>query len=441
MNMEQQNIEWKESWKDDYLKTIAAFANTEGGTLVIGKDDNARAVGVDNAKKLLEDIPNKIRNLLGLIAEVNLHHQDGNDCIEIRVEPYTVPISFRGKYYARSGSTTQQLSGHDLNELVLKKAGTDWDEVVEPRASLADIDGETITHFKKRAVASGRLPYAEDTMDTEDLLKNLGVVNDDNQYLRAAILLFGKDVRKFIFSAFVKIGRFGKSDSELLSQELVEGNAFELADNVLEILDRKYFLKTISYERLHRIETPPYPYEAIREILFNAIVHREYENTPVFISLYEDRMTIWNQGTLSKKLTVQDLKQKHASYPRNRRLADVFYKAGYIETWGRGTIKIMEECEKHGLPEPEIKTEQGGFAVTLFKAKAPVSTDDSSTLNDRQIRALDYIKVEGAITTSIYSEMFEVNERTALRDLEELISAGMIKKVGAARATRYIMVE
>ena len=154
---ESQNIEWKESWRDEYLKWICGFANAKGGKIIIGKNDNGEIVGVAKAKRLMEEIPNKIQTQLGIICDVDLKNEDGKDYIEIDVKPYNVLISYQGKYYYRSGSTKQELKGNALNKLLLKKAGKTWDDVVEPRAKLDDIDIAAIEAFKKGATTSKRL--------------------------------------------------------------------------------------------------------------------------------------------------------------------------------------------------------------------------------------------------------------------------------------------
>lgn len=109
---EKQNREYKTSWNDDYLKWICGFANASGGTLYIGKDDNGDTVDVIDYKKLMEDLPNKIRDILGVIAEVNLLQDKGRHYIEITIPPYSVTISYRGRYYYRSGATKQELIGN-----------------------------------------------------------------------------------------------------------------------------------------------------------------------------------------------------------------------------------------------------------------------------------------------------------------------------------------
>jgi ATP-dependent DNA helicase RecG len=377
-------------------------------------------VGVSKFEKLMEDIPNKITNHLGIVANVNLLEESGTHCLEIEVFPYDVPISYHGKYHFRSGSTKQELSGNALNEFLLRKTGKTWDDIIEPNATLDDIDENAIEAFKKGAIKSNRLPQVEEEKDVLQIFKNLRLTEVD-KLKRSAVLLFGKDPRNFYINAYVKIGRFGKTDDELLSQEVIEGNAFELASKTLEILDKKYFTKSISYDGLQRIETTEYPYEAIREVLLNAIVHRQYLGAPIQISIYDDQLMIWNYGTLPEDLTLEDLKKKHTSHPRNPFLADVFFKGGLIESWGRGTLKIISECKAAGLPQPETKVMNGGIVVTIFKDIYNEKHLQQYDLNERQLKAVMYVKGNGEITNKIYQGLCNTSKATATRDLTELI--------------------
>jgi ATP-dependent DNA helicase RecG len=122
-SMESQNTEWKATWRDEYLKGVCAFANAQGGVIEIGKDNKGRIVGLADAERLLQDLPNKIRNTMGIIADVDLTRKGGLAIIRISVKPHPFPISYHGKYYYRSGSTTQELSGYALDEFMLKKTG------------------------------------------------------------------------------------------------------------------------------------------------------------------------------------------------------------------------------------------------------------------------------------------------------------------------------
>lgn len=434
---EQQNIEWKQSWRDEYTKWVSGFANADGGAIFIGKNDNGDVVGLNNYKRLLDELPNKIRDMTGILCEINLHKEDGKFFIEILIDPSSSPISYRGKFYLRSGSTNQLLNGPALTNFLLKKSGKDWDEVIEPNASFDDIDVGAIEVFRQSALKTGRLPFLKDETNPESILRNLKLIDDNGKYTRAAVILFGHDSRKFNGSAFLKIGKFGETSSDLLAQDVIEGNAFELADRTIEVLDKKYIIRNVGYEGLQRVETPEYPYEAIREMLFNAIVHRVYESTPITVRMYEDRMEVWNFGELPRQLNPEALREKHDSFPRNKLLADVFYKGGHIEAWGRGTIKIIQECKKHGLVEPLIEERSGGVSVTLFKEIYNETYLSRLDINDRQKEAIRIARKVGYVTNSEYRALFDITDRTALRDIEELIAMSILKKEGAGRSTQY----
>jgi ATP-dependent DNA helicase RecG len=436
---ESQNIEWKEVWKDEYLKWICGFANANGGKIFVGKNDNGKTVGLRNSKRLLEDIPNKIQNHLGIICDVILHEISDKQYIEIDVKPYEVPISYQGKYHYRSGSTKQELKGNALNNFLLKKVGKTWDDVIEPRVEIGDIDLKAIETFKESAFKSKRMPFIKDEKNIEVILDNL-LLLENNKLKRAGVLLFGKKPNRFYINAFVKIGRFGKTSDDLLFQEIVEGNIFELADKTLDILDKKFLIAKISYEGLHRVEQWEYPYEAVRETIINAIVHRDYMGAPIQISVYDDKIIVWNEGSLPNDLTIDDLKEQHSSRPHNPILASSFFKGGLIEAWGRGTVKIINECKNAGLPEPKIENVFGGIQVTLFKNLLNKTKLIELGLNDRQIKAIEYLKENGKITNSIYRHLVDVTEKTAFRDLDKLVDIKILIKRGDKKGAYYILV-
>ena len=240
---EQQNIEYKLSWHEEYLKWICGFSNAQGGIIYIGKDDHGNVVGVDGYKKLMDDLPNIIRNAMGISVEVNLHEANEKFFIEIIVTPSSVAISLRGRYYFRSGSTKQELTGIALNEFLLKKSGKTWDDMLETRATISDIDEKSIQLFLEAAKKSGRLPDT-DISDIPALLEKLRL-SEDGQIKRAAIILFGKDPGKFYPNTFVKIGRFQKDDADLIFQEVEEGNLIVLLNAVLNQLNHKFLVKNI----------------------------------------------------------------------------------------------------------------------------------------------------------------------------------------------------
>jgi ATP-dependent DNA helicase RecG len=433
---ETQNVEYKESWHDEYLKWICGFTNAQGGVIYIGKDDLGNVVGVKNYKRLMDDIPNKIRDTLGITAVVNLRQEGDHYFIEIITPPYSVPISLRGKYYFRSGSTKHELTGASLNEFLLRKSGRSWDDVIEPRATIDDIDEKSFRHFLHISQEKGRLPVV-DGLSTKEILQKLRLT-ENNQLKRAAIILFGKDPGMFYPNTFVKIGRFAKNDADLRFHEVEEGNLMELLRDILELLNHKFLTRPIEFEGLYRVEKGEYPHPAIREMLLNALVHRNYMGAQTQIRVYDDKIMMWNDGHLPEGISLDALKRTHSSKPRNPIIADVCFKGGLIDSWGRGTLKIIETCKSAELPEPEFTERDGGFAVTLFKDNLTKEQLRKLGLNERQVKALLFIKEKGRITNSDYQNLNAVSKRTATNDLSELVDKfKLIKNIGFGAGSFY----
>ena len=170
---ETQTVEFKQTWKDEYLKTICAFANSDGGSLYIGLDDNGKAVGIDNAKALIEILPNKINNKLGLLVDIFLNKKDNLEYIEIRVNKTYAQVSYNGKFYKRSGSNTVELNGSNLTNFLLKKYGKTWDDIGVEEFGLDEKDLDTIGKFKR--LAKDRVPNIEEEDDLEELLRKLNL--------------------------------------------------------------------------------------------------------------------------------------------------------------------------------------------------------------------------------------------------------------------------
>lgn len=431
---ESQNIEFKPNWRDEYLKVITAFANSDGGELIIGMDDKGKPIGVNNAKKLLEDIPNKLKDILGILPGVSVNKTKGKDIITINVKPSYAPISYKGNFYIRSGSTIQELKGKELTRFLISKSDRDWDEYVEERSSIDDINQETIEKFKEIAIK--RLPFAKEEKDNISLLKKLNLI-DDGKLKRAGILLFGKNPKKYYTSIYIKIGKF-MSDTEIVSSDDIEGNLFEQVEKAIELLRTKYLISKIRFEGIYRKEELEYPEEAIREAIINAVIHRDYIGAHTQLKIYPDKLVLWNEGGLPKEIKIEDLKKSHPSKPRNELLADIFFKAGLIEAWGRGTIKITDECLKQGLPEPDFKEEFGGFSVYFYKDIYTEECLRKMELNERQIKAVMYVKEKGKITISEFRKIVpEFSKKSLQRDLLDLVEKGIFMAVGEKRWRRY----
>ncbi len=425
---EQQNTEWKESWREDYFKWICGFANAQGGHLYVGKDDRGQVVGIANSRKLLEDLPNQVRDLLGIMAEVNHHTEGERTYIEIVVEPYPYPISYRGRYYFRSGSTNQELKGPALDTFLLQKQGKRWDGVPVPGVRAADLDAGACDLFRERAARSGRVDAEVLHDTTEALLANLNLTDGD--YLKqAAILLFHPQPERFVTGAYVKIGYFA-TDDDLRYQDEVHGPLLLQVERTLDLLHTKYLPAEVRYEGSARVERQSFPEQALREALLNALAHKDYSGgTPVQISVYETHIVFWNEGHLPPHWTVENLQRKHPSKPFNPDLANTLFRAGYIESWGRGTLKMIAECRAYQLPAPRFYVEAADFTVEFFS--------DSPAYFRRQGIREDFIPImlqvqaQGTTNNTAVRQLLGVSKATATRYLAELEKNGYLQKTGS----------
>lgn len=260
---ENQNVEFKEVWKDDYLKLISGFANAQGGKIYIGCDDNGNVVGIENSKRLLEDIPNKITQNLGLVLDVNLRQDNGKEYIEIDVPPYPIAIAYKGAYHYRSGATKQELKGPALERFLLSKRGATWDNMPYPGFRIEDVDDQALERFKILASEKGRINPLLLNEPKQVLLEKLHLTNGD--YLNnAAMLLFSKDPERWQLGAYVKVGFFD-SDSDLKYQDEIHGNLIEIVDKIIEMVYSKYLKAAITYVGIQRRERYFVPEVALRE--------------------------------------------------------------------------------------------------------------------------------------------------------------------------------
>ena len=454
-------IEYKRQWDDEWLKWLCGFANADGGTLYIGISDKQHIIGVDNSKKLMEDIPNKIVSKLGIYPDVRLLEEDGKEIIEIEVAPSQESVLLDGVLYKRVGATNQIVKGQALKDFYASKLNATWDSRIIRGATLDDIDPEAIKYFLLKGIDKGRLPKESVDDSVEKVLKNLEVMTDDDELTLAALLLFGKNPQHYCLNARIKIGRFGHSQAALMNQDLIDGDLIRMADRVMEALDAKYLIRPIHYEGMQRREPMELPEEGLREILYNLEIHKDYNGPDSLIRVFDDRITFWNQGSLPAGITPESIFQPHDSQPRNRLIANAFYMAGFVEAWGRGYELITEAFTKEGLEVPTIEEEFGGVRVIvkreifygiqhggrvdpktgrLIKADDTnnVTNDVTKKLTERQrviLEMLPFGDIEDVtknerVTTALLAGRFGKDPRTIKRDMKVLQDLGMVTHVG-----------
>lgn len=416
---ENQNIEWKESWRDEYLKWICGFANAIGGKIYIGMDDNGKVVGVSNAKKQLEDIPNKVRDVLGIIVDVNLLEENGLEYIEIVVPPYSNPINYKGQYHYRTGSTKQELKGAALNRFILQRTGKNWDDFSIAGVKIEDLSANALNRFRREAAKSNRVDADILNDTTEHLLYDLRLIDDDTKQLsRAAVLLFHPDPERYVRGAYIKIGFFRNDNEDLAFQDEVHGSLMEQIDKAMDLIKTKYLIYSITYEGVSRRETPQFPVEALRESLMNCVAHKDYADaTPTQISVYPDHVVFWNAGRLPEDWTTQKLFEKHPSRPYNPSIANALFRCGDIESWGRGYKRILEAVSSYRLLPPKLEM-LSGLMITYY-------TDVRSQLlaqqvDERFISVIEYVAKSGRVTNSDVQNILKVSKSTASRILQQM---------------------
>jgi ATP-dependent DNA helicase RecG len=426
MIMETENMEFKEKWTDDSLKTICAFANTSGGELIIGISDKGEIIGVKDIEKLIRDLPNKIRDKLKITPSISVEEKEGRKILHIKIFPSSIPVSYEGKFYIRSGSTTQELKDTELAYFLLEKMGKTWDSL-SSGFDISEIDFSTIEMFKN--LAKNRIPSIKEFDSVEKIFLNLKLFDENEKITNAGILLFGKEPQKRFISATVRVGRF-KNSTHIVDTVVIEGNLFKQVEEVMNAI-KKHLNVRFEIKGVVRQDVWDYPLEALREAVINALIHRDYLSpAEIQIKIYDDRIWIWNPGKLPPQIKLEELKKEHSSYPRNPLIANAFYLAGFIERWGSGTERMVQLCMEQGLPEPEYKEEFGGFSVYFYKDIYTEENLRKMGLNERQIRAVMYVKQKGKITNKEYQMINGIKERMATLELNQLVERGIFRRVG-----------
>ena len=347
-----------------------------------------------------------------------------------------------------------------MQNFLLKKMGVSWDDVSQERATLDMISPEAVEYFQRKSIANERMSPESYTTDVRNVLENLRLIDDNGHLKNAALLLFGKDPARYFPLCDFRIGRFVANEADLLFQDVIGGDIIRMADRVVEILKSKYLISPIHYEGLQRIEPLEIPEDALREAIFNAIIHKDYTGVHIQMRVYNDRIELWNQGRLPEELTPGKLLERHSSYPRNKNIAEVFYRAGFIESWGRGIRKIVDGVKNAGLAEPKIEDADGGVRITIFRkgfvsqgvaqdvpqdVPQGVPQDVPQGLSDMQYKILECIRNNPKVSREKIAEHLGVSKKTVARNIAnmknyvlfvgrgysghwQIISAGELKK-------------
>ena len=443
---ESETVELKASLAelDAALVDICALLNHRGGSLYFGVRPDSRVIGLTVADSTLLKISQKIRQKLKpeIIPEIRERSEGGKSIVEVIISEGThKPYFVDGVAHIRSGSESVKMPPDVLTRLIMEQQGYVWDRDTCARATFDDIDPALVKSYLTRALQVRHIDLDPGTpvataLESLELLK-------DGKLTNAALLLFGMNPQKFIDQAEIRCAKFRGDDvTEPYSNMKVIRGAIVAQIDQTEQFIRDNIAKAawIPKEKFEREESWEYPPDAFREAVINAVCHRDYQSSGnVQVSIFTNSLEILNPGLLPSTLTIESLKRRHSSKPRNRLIAEMLFKIKYIEKFGSGTTKMIRVCRERGVPEPEFCEQDEDFMVTLRRSSVNVLLDQPQLLNERQKQAIEYLKTHESITTLEFVSLVRCHERTARKDLAELVRLNVVVKQGMGKYTQYVL--
>jgi ATP-dependent DNA helicase RecG len=444
LTAEYQHIEYKQSLGEKHEATVAlaAFATAQGGEVHFGIAPDGRRIGVQLGKTSLEELANYIKQNTDppIFPSIQVRGDESSAVVIVRTEESPIkPVWAFGRPYKRVGRTNQGLSREETQRLNDATRGFTWDALPCPGLTLEHLDRAAVEAYLKRA-------GQDISTATETVLDTLSL-RADKTLFNGAALLFAIDPQRWIDGSKVQCARFAGIDSvDFLDETTCYGNILSQIDAAVEFVARNTRNSIVITGQPQHQRVPEYPVAAVREAIVNAVCHRDYTASGnVQIRIYDDRLEVWNPGGLPHDLSLEALYHQHHSHPRNKRLAEALFRAGLIEAWGTGTLRIIRAYTEQGLPAPTFHSEMGAFIVRMPSTPPPFATStrppalDLSNLNERQRRAVEYVRQHGSITRRDYAARFEIGWRQAADDLSDLMRRGIFERRGEGRSTAYVI--
>ena len=371
------------------MQTLCAFLNADGGTVLFGVRSDGRLEGQEVADRTLRDIA-QAADRFEPPAHVSIHRIKvgaGRAVVAVAVDGGRDmrPFVYEGHAYERVSSTTRQMPQAKYERLLLERghAKIRWENLPAEGLTLKDLDRREILRTRELAIQQNRISPTT-SRDIGEILDRLGL-RIDGVLTRAALMLYGKQFLPDYPQCPLKMGRFRGPEvtGEIVDNRQEYMNAFAMAREGMEFLRKMMPLGArFPPGQIFREDRFPVPLDALREILLNAVMHRDYSHYSgyVAIAVFDDRIEIISHGRLPTGITVKALSGKHESKPVNPLIAGAFHRTGAVEVWGRGTNRVIAACRRHGAAPPTFK-EQQGFVVVTFKAEmvAGVAAGDSTS--------------------------------------------------------------
>ena len=439
--VESQILELKREYSDGIRKTVIAFANTDGGKLIVGVDDDGTVVGLSNTHDDMLKISNSLRDAIcpDVMMFISMWIDEINEkqVIIIQVERGTSCPYYLGNkgirpegVFIRQGASTVPASDAAILKMIRETSGNRYEIARSIEQNLTF--SQTEKYFLEKNIEFGETQH-----------KTLGLIGDDNTYSNLAFLLSDQCTHS------IKFASFSGSHKEIFKErhEFTGSVLFQL-EGVYEIID-KYNALGSTFSGLFRIDRKDYPDEVIREVLLNAVAHREYGiSASTLVSIFDDRIEVLNVGGLIKGVTLSDI-MLGVSASRNPNLANVLYRLELVEAYGTGMKKIMRNYEEYDF-KPSVELSDNAFKVSLpninyyriqDEVKNKKSMELRQDLTEREAEIVEMIVREKSITRKDIEYEIGVSQATATRLLSDLLKKDIIKRLGSGNRLKYTLNE
>jgi len=431
------------------METLCGFLNGSGGKVLFGVNNAGKIVGQETGDSTFQDIANAIRKIEPSvwIEQIRVKVDSKREVIVLATSVHQdAPYCFDGRAYQRIGNTTSRMPQTEFERRIFERRHAEhrWEDRPATRYSLDSVDSQVIDRVLDEALQCGRIEHkptsfadalAKFKLSAEGCLKKAGVV------------LFATDVIPDFPQCGLRMARFSGVSKlgDFIDQRQFHGHAFRLLDEAELFLRRHIPVGgTFVENKLQRQDRPAYPYLALREALVNAICHRDYSivGGAVHVAIFDDRVEIISSGLLPAGISIDDLKRDHASLPRNPTIAEVFFRCGLIEKWGRGTQKIVESCLDGGYPEPQFTEQAGNFIVSFPSGSYVPPTRVGRDLTDRQRKILKILSGKNEWTFPEFYAASDktLSERTVRSELRLLYELGLVGSRGRGKFARWWLI-
>jgi ATP-dependent DNA helicase RecG len=432
--------------------TFVAMANTSGGTVLLGVSPRSgRVQGVHNVvhtrdrifqAALLADPPLILP--LPVLQKIN----------ETQVLWITIPAglpnvySMEGRYMWREGIRNAPMPARRLRQLLLERGALQFETKIPPGATMDDLDMSQIHAYVERLYFPVSEGSRHEVSLASDVLLQRGCLRNENGELRptySALLLFGRHPQRWLPAASILAARFsGVAFSDQYIKQDISGTLPEQLRQA-ELFVRDNLRSVVRLVGLRHRESLEYPFEAVRELLVNAVAHRDYnlQGDCIHLNIFSDHLEVTSPGELPGPVTLQNLLE--ARFSRNAVIVQVLADLGFVERLGYGLERVVNLMGDNGMQLPRFEEHAGTFRVTLL-GEPPLEAPQFDyaqyaelDLNPRQQRAINHLAKNQRITNSEYQTLCpDVHPETLRRDLVDLVKRQVLLKIGDKRATYYI---